>query len=87
MSLSRAAQIMHEFMGQVDMRSVVLCVRDCLSVLLDASIDTAAQADRDPTSSQPWSGWDGVTCFPLFTNCITNHPPWQQAMLSAAQQA
>ena len=38
---------MQEFMWQVDMRSVVLCVRDCLSVLLDALIATTADADSE----------------------------------------
>ena len=48
-------------MWQVDVRSVALCVRDCLPVLLNASIDTTAQADSDPTSSQLSCGWENVT--------------------------
>ena len=34
-------------MWQVDMRFVVLCVRDCLFVLLDATFATAADTDSD----------------------------------------
>ena len=34
-------------MWQVDMRSLVLCVRDCLSVMLDASIVATADADSE----------------------------------------
>ena len=41
-----------EFMRQVNMRSVVLCVRDCSFVVLDASFATAADADSDVTSDQ-----------------------------------
>ena len=43
---------MQESMWQVDMRSIVLCVRDCLSVLLDALVATTADADSDPMSKQ-----------------------------------
>ena len=39
--LSGAAQTLQAFMWQVDMRSIVLCVRDCLSVLLYALVATA----------------------------------------------
>ena len=46
-------------MWQVDMRSVVLCVRDCaLSVLHAAAV--TADADSDPTSVQPSCGWNDV---------------------------
>ena len=46
-----AAQTMQGYMWQADMQlqSVVLCVGDCLSVLLDASYDTAADADSGAT--------------------------------------
>ena len=39
-------------MWQVDMRSVVLCVRDCMSVLLDAPVAGAADDDSDDRSTQ-----------------------------------
>ena len=50
---SRPAQTMQEFMWQMDMRSVVLCVRGCLSVLLDAPVAGTADDDSDLTPSQP----------------------------------
>ena len=34
-------------------RSGVLCVRDCLSVLVDATVATAADDDSDLTPPQP----------------------------------
>ena len=51
-----SAQPMQELIWQVHMHYVVLCVRDCLSVLLDASIDNPADADIDAMSDQPWCG-------------------------------
>ena len=39
-----------EFMWQVDIRPGVLCVRDCLSVLLNASIAAAAADAEDGTA-------------------------------------
>ena len=61
---SGATQTMQIFMWPADMRSIVLCVRECLSVLLDASIATTA--DSDPTSNQPLCGWDDVIFFHSF---------------------
>ena len=49
---SGPAQTMQEFMWQVDMRSVVLCIRDCLSVLLDVPVAGAADDDSDDSSTQ-----------------------------------
>ena len=40
-------------MWQVDMRSVDLCVRDRLPVLLGALVAATADADGDPTSNLP----------------------------------
>ena len=52
----------------MDMRSVVPCVRDCLSVLLDASFSTAADADIDSTPNQPLYGWgDGCLTHSLIS--------------------
>ena len=48
---SGPAQTMQEFMWQVDMRSVVLCIRDCLSVLLDVPVTGAADDASDLTPS------------------------------------
>ena len=40
-------------MWQVDMPSIVLCVRGCMSVLLRASVATAPDTDSDLASNQP----------------------------------
>ena len=58
--LCGAAHFMQDVKWQVDMRSVVLCVKDCLFVLLVASIDTATDADIDSMSEQPYCGWKVV---------------------------
>ena len=42
------------------MRSAVSCVRDCLSVLLDALVAPTAKADSGSTSNQPSCCWDYV---------------------------
>ena len=43
---------MQDFMWQANMRSVVLSLRDYLSVLLNAAHDTAADADSVTSSSE-----------------------------------
>ena len=50
---SGLAQTVQEVMWQMDMRSVVLCVKDCLSVLLAAPVAGATDDDSDLTRSQP----------------------------------
>ena len=42
------------------MGSVVLCVRECLSLLLDALVAPTANADSNLTANQPCCGWDDV---------------------------
>ena len=59
---------MQKFMWQAGMRSVVFCVRECLSVLLDASIATTA--DSDPASNQPCFCWDDVIFIHAFITCL-----------------
>ena len=55
-------------MWRVDMQSIVLCVRDCFSMLLDASYCSATDVHIDTKSNQPSCGWDVVDLIHSFSS-------------------
>ena len=56
-------------MWQVDMRAAGLCVRYCLSALLDALIAPTANTDSDPMPNQPCYGRHNVIFIFIHSAC------------------